>query len=277
MLISDFAKTGNHSSTASAFKPRKSLGQNFLISKDVAAAEAEYAKGMNVLELGPGTGILTKELCKTAKRVIEIEKDTKLAGMIAATLKNEKLTLIEADFFSVDFNALGKIDIMVSNIPYGLSSRVIYWLSDRNMPALICIQKEFAEHMTAKPGTRNYSKLSVVSSLSFSAHHVRDVPAGNFYPKPRVDSALVYLVPKRSAIGSDITAMISLIMNHKKKRLRNAIIDSSKELGLTKKEARGVSAEFKDADLRPFQLEPMQILEIAAQLKATSSKLRTSI
>lgn len=266
MLISDFAKTSNHSSTASAFKPRKSLGQNFLVSRDIAIMEAKYAKGMNVLELGPGTGILTKELCKTAKHVIAIEKDARLAGMIATTLKNEKLTLIEADFFSVDFNALGKIDIMVSNIPYGLSSRVIYWLSDRNMPALICIQKEFAEHMTAKPGTRNYSKLSVVSSLSFSAHHVRDVPAGNFYPKPRVDSALVYLVPKRSAVGSDTIAMISLIMNHKKKTLRNALIDSAKALGIEKEAARKLSEKVKHADARPFQLEPDEILDIANQV-----------
>ena len=65
--------------------------------------------------------------------------------------------------------------------------------------------------------------------------------------------------------------MISLIMNHKKKRLRNAIIDSSKELGLAKSEARELSAEFKDADSRPFQLEPARILEIAIQLKESTA------
>ena len=190
MLISDFTKAGNNSDAAGAFRPRRSLGQNFLVSREIAVMEAKYAKGMSVLELGPGKGILTRELCKTAKRVIAIEKDARLAGMLAAEIKNEKLTLMAADFFSTDFEALGRIDIMVSNIPYNLSSSVIYWLCDRKMPALICVQKEFAEHMTAKPGTRDYSKLSVMSSLSFNAHRVRDVPAGCFYPKPRVDPAL---------------------------------------------------------------------------------------
>jgi len=276
MLISSFAVTGNHSSVARGFKPRKSLGQNFLISKDIAVIEAKYAKGMTVLELGPGTGILTRELCKSAKHVIAVEKDARLADAIKTSLKEENLKIIEADFFSVDFSKFEGIDIMVSNIPYNLSSKLIYWLSGMNIPALICMQKEFAEHMIAKPGTRNYSKLSVVSSLSFNVHRVRDVPAGNFYPKPRVDSTIVYLVPKHSQIGSEALAMISLIMNHKKKRLRNAIVDSSKELGLTKSEARKISEGLKDADSRPFQLEPEQILEIATQFKGLC-KLRTSI
>lgn len=276
MMISDFAKADVHESMAGTFRPRRSLGQNFLISKDIAAIEAKYAKGMSVLELGPGTGILTVELCKTAKRVIAIEKDARLAGMLAAKIRDERLTLIEADFFSVDFSALGRLDIMVSNIPYNLSSRVIYWLGGRNMPALICIQKEFAEHMLAKPGTRDYSKLSVISSLGFNVHHVRDVPAGCFYPKPRVDSCIIYLTPRRNPISSDVAAMISLIMNHKKKRLRNAIIDSSKELGLTKGEARGISEGFESAGSRPFQLEPVKILDIARQLNE-SSGLRKNI
>jgi 16S rRNA (adenine1518-N6/adenine1519-N6)-dimethyltransferase len=182
--------------------------------------------------------------------------------------------LIGDDFFSVDFSELGRIDIMVSNIPYNLSSKVIYWLGGMNIPALICVQKEFAEHMTAKPGTRNYSKLSVVSSLRFRVHHVRDVPAGNFYPKPRVDSSLVYLVPKADPVTESEEAAISLLMNHKKKRLANAVIDSASALGIQKAEARTISAEIAHRDSRTFKLPPEQILAAARQLNSLVDALK---
>ena len=206
--------------------------------------------------------------------MIAIEKEPRLVERLEATLTSEKLMLIEDDFFSVDFSALGKIDIMVSNIPYNLSSKVIYWLSGMNIPALICVQKEFAEHMTAKPGTRNYSKLSVVSSLRFRVHHVRDVPAGNFYPKPRVDSSLVYMVPKSDPITGGEEAAISLLMNHKKKRLANAVIDSARALGIQKAEARAISAEIVHRDSMAFKLPPEQILAAARQLNSLVDALK---
>ncbi len=274
MLISGFTESGGHPGKAIQFRARKSLGQNFLVSRDIAAAEAKYAKGMSVLELGPGTGILTKELCKTAKRVIAIEKDARLAELVEATVLEKNLTLVNADFFEVDMGAFGKIDIMVSNIPYNLSSKVIYWLSGRNIPALLCIQKEFAEHMSSMPGTKSYSKLSVVSSLRFGVHHVRDVPAGNFQPKPRVDSSLVYLVPKANMLTEKDESAISLIMNHKKKRLANAVADSASALGIGKAEARLIASKMSHSDDRPFKLDPEQILATARELNTLVEKLK---
>ncbi len=244
----------------------KSFGQNFLVNASIAAMEAEYARGMNVIELGPGLGILTEELCRTAKRVTAIEKDDRLAEILRNRVESKRLKLINDDFFSIDYKSLGKIDIMVSNIPYNLSSKVIYWLGKSDIPALICVQKEFAEHMVAKPGTRDYSKLSVVSTLRFRVHKVKEVGRGNFYPVPRVDSCIIYLAPKSGTISDSVISTISLIMNHKKKRLKNTIVDSASGFSITKERARRLAAEIKEADSRPFQLEAEKMLEIAQSI-----------
>ena len=95
----------------------RSMGQNFLLNNDIAVMESAYGKGMCVVELGPGMGILTKELCKTAKKVIAIEKDERLFEMLKGELKSRKLTLINDDFFSVDQKVFDGVDIMGANIP----------------------------------------------------------------------------------------------------------------------------------------------------------------
>jgi len=257
---------GYYKSIAKGLGPRKFLGQNFLVSESIAEMESKYAEDLNVVELGPGLGILTRELCKTAKSVTAIEKDNRLYDILYTEIKSEKLKLINADFFEVDRKNIGKPDIMVSNIPYNLSSKTIYWLASNNIPALICIQKEFADHMLAKPGSRDYSRLSVVSALRFKAHRVKEVSAGNFYPTPKVDSCLVYLAPRSVKIDDKVFTIISLIMNHKKKRLHNAIADSSEALGITKDEAKKISSKLDDPELRPFHLEPEKILMIAEKI-----------
>jgi 16S rRNA (adenine1518-N6/adenine1519-N6)-dimethyltransferase len=262
----------NYHSLIKGLNTHKSLGQNFLLNRDIAELEANYAKGMSVVELGPGVGILTEALCRKAKRVTAIERDPRLCEIITENIKSENLHLINADFFLVDPDSLGKIDIMVSNIPYNLSSKVIYWLSSKHIPALLCVQKEFAEHMIAVPGTRNYSKLSVISSLRFAVHHIKNVPAGNFFPKPRVDSSIIYLAPKRHSLDDRDVEIISLLMNHKKKRVRNAVIDSSDALLLKKEEARELADNIRDSDERPFKISPEGILAIAQEIKSKIQK-----
>lgn len=251
----------------------KFMGQNFLINRDIAAAEAKYANGLQVVEIGPGLGILTRELCRTAKSVVAVEKDNRLFGILESELHSKKLRLINGDFFSIDPKELGKIDIMVSNIPYNLSSKTVYWIGKMGIPALICIQKEFADHMTAKAGTRDYSRLSVMSSLLFRVHQIKDVPRGDFYPMPKVDSCIVYLSPLNTNINEKVSHVISLMMIHKKKRLRNALVDSSKELGISKQQARLIAENTGHSDSRPFQLEPSAILDIARDvLKSISAQ-----
>lgn len=241
----------------------KREGQHFLIDKSIAEIEAKYAEGRVVLEMGPGMGILTEALCKTAKRVIAVEKDKTLFERLEYTILSKNLTLLNKDFFDLEEKEIEKAEIMISNIPYKLSSKVIFWLGAKGMPAVLCIQKEFAEHMTASPGSKSYSRLSVESGLRFKVYRVREVPPTCFHPRPHVDSEIVYLVPKAVKISKGADTIIAALMSHKKKTLRNALIDSSRSLGMEKSVMAGIAGELKDSKTRPLHMEPQALLEVA--------------
>ena len=132
-------------------RPRKELGQSFLTNRSVAVMEAEHAHGKRVLELGPGYGILTRELCRYADRVVAVELDKDLFRMLKHEMAYENLKLISGDFFEVAEGELElkTTDIMISNVPYSLSSRIIEFLVEHRMQAVLCLQKEFVEHMLA--------------------------------------------------------------------------------------------------------------------------------
>ncbi len=257
-------------------RPIKSLGQNFLKNEDIARAEAVHAHGKKVLELGPGYGILTRELCREAKKVIAVEKDANLYRMLKGEIKSKKLKLINKDFFKVDDDELetDTIDIMIANVPYNLSSKVIEWLLEHSMQAVLCLQKEFVEHMLAKCDTPRYSRLSVMSELSFSVTKIMDVSRGNFYPVPRVDSAIIYLKPKQAKVSEEEARLISLLMQHKNKRLRNALIDSHSYLGMEKAQiieaTKSISKE--QLEQRAYKLSPTQILETVKKIEKVLQK-----
>jgi 16S rRNA (adenine1518-N6/adenine1519-N6)-dimethyltransferase len=242
---------------------KKNEGQHFLMDKSIADIEAKYAEGMVVLEMGPGMGILTEALCKTARRVIAVEKDKVLFERLQYTLTAKNLTLMNKDFFDLEDKEFEKAQIMISNIPYKLSSKVIFWLGSKKMSAVLCIQKEFAEHMTALPGTKSYSRLSVESGLRFKVYRVREVPPTCFCPRPHVDSEIIYIVPKNVEIDKGADRIITMLMTHKKKTLRKALIDSSRSLGVEKSVLSEIAAKLKDSKIRPFHMEPDALLEVA--------------
>ncbi len=245
---------------------RKRLGQSFLINESIAQSEAVHGEGKNVLELGAGHGILTRELCKVAKRVVSVEIDPMLYDEIKRRIKAGNLKLINKDFFKATKEELelGKIDIMIANIPYSLSSKTIGFLSDNSLQAVLCLQKEFIEHMLAKPGTRKYSRLSVMSQLSFSMTKIMNVSRGNFDPSPKVDSGIIYLKPKQK-IGKEETDLINRIMQHKKKSVKNAIKDALKK-GMKEEAIDRIVEEAKKKGYyqqKVFKLTPEEILDLA--------------
>ncbi len=246
--------------------PSKRLGQNFLMNRDVSKSEANFGIDRNVLEIGPGIGVLTQELCKSAKSVIAVEKDTRLFDELTRRITSKKLTLFNDDFFDVEEKKLKGADIMIANIPYSISSKVLFWLAEHQMPAVLCLQKEFVNHMVAKPSSREYSKLSVVCSLRFDVKKIFDVPRNNFYPQPNVDSALVYVKPNNVKMPKKVLNMLSLIMMHKKKKIRNAIVDSCDALGITKEQARTLADSLDGTDERPVHMAPDKIYKISKEI-----------
>ncbi len=227
-----------------------------------------------MLELGPGYGILTRELCSRAKRVVAVELDRNLFAMLKHNMQNENLKLIGKDFFKATDEELelADTDIMIANVPYKLSSKVVGFLLDHGLQAVLCLQKEFVDHMTAKPGSRNYSKLSVMFGLCFS--HTRLIPVlrGSFRPSPKVDSVIIYMKPKAGAKPSAVEMrLIDAMMQHKKKRLKNAIIDSRRHFAITEKELGAIADSMPEKDERVFKLPPEKILEIARALSTRTS------
>ncbi len=174
----------------------KRLGQHFMTDERVLEREVEYAElgsSDTVLEVGPGTGNLTKYLVKRAKKVYAIEKDRALARMIG--LSFPEIEVITGDAMELEWP---KFDKMVSNIPYKISSPLTFKLLEHNFKlAVLTYQEEFAERLVAYAGDFAYSRLSVMAYYRAEMEIMEKIPRSAFKPPPRVDSAVVRIIPRK--------------------------------------------------------------------------------
>jgi 16S rRNA (adenine1518-N6/adenine1519-N6)-dimethyltransferase len=207
--------------------PKKYLGQNFLkdaniLRKEVAVAEVT---GKTVLEIGPGDGRLTEKILEASpKKIIAVEKDTELAEMLNGKFAGEKkITIINEDFLELE-PAKFKVDVIIGNIPYYISSQIIFGINKyffRN--AVFIVQKEFAEKMIAKPNESNYGRLSVTAQLAFNVKIIQKVPRHLFYPIPKVDSAMILLKPTGNKLLEKDEEIIRLLFQHRNQTVKNAL------------------------------------------------------
>lgn len=210
--------------------PKKSKGQNFLIDDRVAQRHIDYAeieKGDRVLEVGPGLGILTSKLIEKADDVTCIELDEILAEHIRNTY-GDRLRLIEGDAVKVPFPPF---DRFVSNLPYSVSTPIIFKLLEYDFrKAVVMVQKEFADRMVAPVGSTEYSRLTVNLFYKADCRILENVPASRFKPRPKVDSALVEIVPRKAPFDVKDEKLFfkvtEIAFNHRRKKigtsLRNA-------------------------------------------------------
>mgnify|MGYP000318302077 CR=1 FL=1 len=224
-------------------RPSKFKGQHFLLDEDVLRREVEYAhiSGRDVvLEIGAGIGNLTEKLVSKARMVIAVEKDPRLCALLKERgWKN--LQLIEGDVLKVRFP---KFDKVVSNLPYGISSPITFKLLDYSWKtSVLTYQKEFAQRIVAEPGTRDYSRLTVGVQRFCDAELLEVIPRDAFYPKPKVDSAIIRLKQKRRKGKEDelFLLVVKACFQHRNKKVRNALEKSSKMLGLEKGSFRNIS------------------------------------
>lgn len=239
-------------------KRRRALGQHFLIDENILRYEATMARidNMKVLEIGGGKGNLTVMLAEHAKHLIVVEKDKQLAAYLRIKCATDKkIKIIEEDFLRLDPNDFN-VDIIIGNIPYSISSQIIFKLRQWKFNhALLCLQKEFAERMTAKPGDKNYSRLSVMTQIYFKIIFLRTVSRTCFEPVPDVDSAIVLLTKKDEKINEERDVFIERLFSHGKNTLHAALkakemqenypnaSDIAKNLGLEKRRVRTLSIE----------------------------------
>jgi len=183
--------------------PKKQLGQNFLTSSDIAkkiADAGEIKASDTIIEIGPGTGILTEELIKTGAQILAIEKDFELIETLKkniGTPKNLKLIHQDALWFSLDL--IPKNYKVVANIPYNITSPLIRkFLDDKNKPSLmvLMVQKEVAERICAKAGSSDRGLLTLMVEFYADAEILFEVGKDNFYPVPKVDSAVIKITTK---------------------------------------------------------------------------------
>jgi 16S rRNA (adenine1518-N6/adenine1519-N6)-dimethyltransferase len=184
-------------------KPSRTKGQNFLINEKIYD-EIVSAAGVNtqdtILEVGPGLGFLTAKLAKVAKKVIAVELDDKLASFLQIGLDSqdvENVEIVNQDILKFNPEILEPNYKVVANLPYNITSIFLRtFLNHHNRPQslVLMLQKEVAERLAAKPGDMSMLALSV--QFFGDVEIIREVKAGNFWPEPKVDSAVVRLILK---------------------------------------------------------------------------------
>ena len=191
-------------------KPKKSLGQHFLRSSGVdkkIANALQVTPEDTVIEIGPGTGVLTEELLKREhKKLVEIELDKELADLLKERFKNfPNFELINTDATKVDFCQFGKNLKLAGNLPYNVGSLIVLntiRAKDCIGKAVYMLQKEVAERLTLKH--KKPSWLGVLLNTFFDTEYLMSVPARFFYPPPKVTSAVISMVPKKEQPSIDV-------------------------------------------------------------------------
>ena len=221
------------------FKAKKSLGQNFLIDKNIIKRIIEEGKitaNETVLEIGPGTGNLTEEIIKQKpKKIILIEKDNKLSEELLFKFGNT-IEIINDDILVIEENNLSSNQILVfGNLPYNISTKILTkWICNiKNKfwfkKLLLMFQKEVADRIIAETNTKNYGRLSIISQWKMNIKKIIDIKPYSFYPKPKILSTLLEFTPKNSFIHindiKNLEKITKTLFNKRRKMIKNSIFN----------------------------------------------------
>jgi 16S rRNA (adenine1518-N6/adenine1519-N6)-dimethyltransferase len=214
-------------------KAKKSLGQNFLIDKDILEKIVNVIQinQKNILEIGPGTGSLTSYILKKKpKKIIVIEKDQNLAKKLEQNFK-EKLKVINEDILNIDETSLINEKLTVfGNLPYNISTEILSkWIVNLNDSfwfdhLVLMFQKEVADRIIAKYNTSSYGRLTVLANWKLKIVKVCDIKPDSFFPKPKVDSSLLLFSPKNKIFKikdpKNLEIVTRVLFSHRRKMLK---------------------------------------------------------
>lgn len=263
--------------TRHGFSFSKALGQNFLINPSVCPRMAEMCgidENTGVIEVGPGIGVLTKELALRAKKVVSIELDDRLPAVLRETLAEfDNVEIVEGDVLKTDLHKLieekfkGMKVVVCANLPYYITSPVIMYLLESKLPieaVTVMIQKEVADRLCAEAGSRNAGAITVSVNYFAKAKKLFDVSRGSFMPAPNVDSAVIRLDVKKEpdiyvSDEKKFFRMVKAAFGMRRKTTLNAI---SAGMGIPKADVeRALLESGLDVNIRA---EKMTMEELAA-------------
>ncbi len=220
----------------------KSLGQNFIINPEICPKTASAAgldANTGVIEIGPGIGTLTKELCRSAGKVVAVEADSRLPLILNETLRDfQNLKIICGDFLKIDLTKLINEEFsdyseikVCANLPYYITTPIITKLlkSDAKISGItIMLQKEAAERITAKIPGRGSSAITIMVAYYAEAEYLFSVGHEAFYPEPKVDSAVINITPRKAkavAVKDEglFFKTVNAAFTQRRKKLSNAL------------------------------------------------------
>jgi 16S rRNA (adenine1518-N6/adenine1519-N6)-dimethyltransferase len=244
-------------------KAKKSLGQNFLIDRNVLEQIVNTVQITNqeILEIGPGTGNLTTYILKkNPKKIYVVEKDNDLAVLLREKFNNE-INIINNDILKVDEGKISDEKLTVfGNLPYNISTKILskwivnlekhFWFNN----LVLMFQKEVADRIIAECNTSKYGRLSILSYWKLNIKKIIDIKPESFSPKPKIDSSLLLLTPKKKFFNvkdpKNLEMITRIFFSQRRKMLKkpfNQVFKNPKE----------VSKKFNiDLNLRPQNLTP---------------------
>ena len=222
--------------------PRRRFGQNFLVDRGIISAiiaAIDPQRGDTVVEIGPGLGAITAPLLDRLDHLHVVEIDRDLSARLRKEYPPHRMTIHEGDALAFDFAGIGKDLRLVGNLPYNISTPLLFHLAEyvdivRDMHFML--QKEVVERMVAVPGESDFSRISVMLQYRFHLEWLIDVPPESFDPPPKVQSAVVRLIPKDvselNAKSQDkLSQVVQTAFSQRRKMLRNTLKGSLSDLG----------------------------------------------
>lgn len=221
---------------------RKRFGQHFLVDAGVIRRIVDAVAPREddlMAEIGPGLGAITRPLMERLRHLHVIEIDRDIAARLRAEHDPAKVTIHEGDALRFDFGMLGDRLRLVGNLPYNISTPLLFHVGADTARLQDChfmLQREVVERMVAEPGGGEYGRLSVMLQYRFSMDRILDVPPDAFRPPPKVQSAVVRMIPVTPEVVADDHAMFSELVRRaftqRRKTLRNAVSGLIDEAGI---------------------------------------------
>ena len=253
--------------------PKKSLGQNFLTNQEIIKSIVELGKINSksvVIEIGPGTGNLTKEILKKKPhKFFAIEKDKNLFIKLNEKLKSE-INFINQDVLEINWQDFSDYECIVfGNLPYNISAKILIdWIRLNNLNKIfkkfiLMFQKEVADRLVADVNSKKYGRLTILTKWKMDSKKIMDIDPNNFFPKPKVKSSLVYFEPKDNFFkfekSKNLENVTNVFFQNKRKMIKKPL-----KL-LFKNSSKIIQKLGLDEKSRPQNLNPMVFFKIVRE------------